>query len=46
MTQLYEGREVVIAECGCLAFLLFGVPPGRYERCPSCPIDQETLPHR
>ncbi|WP_338596764.1 hypothetical protein [Saccharopolyspora sp. SCSIO 74807] len=35
--QLYQGREVVITECGCIAFLVFGTPPERYARCPQCP---------
>lgn len=33
----YEGRDVVVTECGCMAFLLFGTPPEPYEPCPDCP---------
>lgn len=33
----YDGREVVVTECGAIAFLVFGTPPERYECCPECP---------
>ncbi|MBE9375994.1 hypothetical protein IQ251_16200 [Saccharopolyspora sp. HNM0983] len=33
----HAGREVVLAECGSIGFLVFGIPPERYERCPDCP---------
>lgn len=36
----YEGRDVVVTECGRIAFLLFGTPPDRYEPCPDCPTEQ------
>lgn len=32
----YEGREVIITDCGAIAFLVFGTPPERYESCPEC----------
>ena len=32
----YEGRDVVVTECGCIAFLLFGSPPEPYAPCPDC----------
>lgn len=41
--QLYAGREVVIAECGCIAFLVFGTPPDSYKRCPDCPSSEQFL---
>lgn len=37
LVQTYEGRAVIVAECGCIAFLVFGTPSPRYERCPDCP---------
>ena len=35
--HFYEGREVVVATCGAVAFLVFGTPPEQYQRCPKCP---------
>lgn len=42
VVDVYEGREVVVAECGCIAFLVFGTPPERYERCPECATFREV----
>ncbi|MBQ0928644.1 hypothetical protein [Saccharopolyspora endophytica] len=50
--QIYEGREVVVTECGVIGFLLFGTPPPGYEPCDACPPfkarpaqdDQKALP--
>ncbi|PRW64677.1 hypothetical protein [Actinopolyspora mortivallis] len=36
VTDVYEGREVVVTECGRIAFLMFGTPPERYESCLDC----------
>lgn len=44
--QLHESREVVIAECGCLAFPRFGTPAQHYERCPVCPLGPDGSLHR
>lgn len=50
--EIYEGREVVVTECGVIGFLLFGKPPPGYEPCDACPSvkvipvqhDQKALP--
>lgn len=42
-SHFYEGREVVMAVCGAIAFLMFGTPPEQYEPCPECLEPGETL---
>lgn len=32
----YDGREVIVTDCGAIAFLVFGTPPEQYECCPEC----------
>lgn len=40
--HFYDGREVVVATCGAVAFLVFGAPPAQYQRCPECPEPGEV----
>lgn len=35
-SHFYEGREVVMAVCGAIAFLVFGTPPEQYDHCAEC----------
>lgn len=39
----YEGRDVVVAECGCIAFLSFGAPPDRYRLCSDCTPNEHEV---
>ncbi|MEY8043591.1 hypothetical protein AB8O55_29645 [Saccharopolyspora cebuensis] len=40
--DVYEGRQVVVTECGVIGFLLFGSPPPSCSRCDVCLPDEHA----